>query len=132
MPNPTVIFPDATQVVIDYLRSRMSGVLIYSRVPFESRPAEFVRVERLGGMRSTLVTDRPRMDIECWSDTEEGAESLAARVRAYALSMAGSRGGTTVYRVYEVSGPMWLPDHDSGQPRYSFAIEFSTRGTELE
>jgi hypothetical protein len=34
--------------------------------------------------------------------------------------------------VAEVSGPMWLPDSVSGQPRYSFAVEFSTRGTELE
>ncbi|MGW6754527.1 hypothetical protein [Streptomyces sp. NPDC055006] len=118
-------------MVIDYLRSALPGVAVYSRVP-SPRPAEFVRVERLGGLRKSLILDRPRIDVECWSGSEAGAEDLMQRVRAYVLAMAGKRGTTTVYDVAEVSGPMWLPDSTSGQPRYSFAVEFSTRGTEME
>ena len=106
-------FPDAVLVVVDYLRSVVPpGTLVYSRVP-ETRPAEFIRVERLGGLRNTLVTDRPRIDVECWSGTEEDAEALMSKTRAF------------------VSGPQWLPDSVSGQPRYSFAVEFSVRGTEM-
>lgn len=131
MRRPVIAFPDAVLVTIEYLRSKLPGIAVYSRVP-DPRPAEFVRIERLGGLRSTLVTDRPRIDVECWSATEEGAEALVSTVRAYTLAMAGRRGTTTVYRVAEVSGPMWLPDSASGQPRYSFAVEFSTRGTEQE
>lgn len=131
MAKPVVVFPDAVMVVIDYLREKVPGTPTYSRVP-DPRPAEFIRIERLGGLRRTIVTDRPRVDIHCWSDTEENAEALVATVRAYALSMAGRRGATTVYDVAEVGGPQWMPDATSGQPRYAFAIEFCTRGTELE
>lgn len=131
VPRPVVIFPDAVLIVIEYLRSKMPGVPVHSQVP-ASRPSEFIRVERLGGTRRTLITDRPRIDIHCWSTSEGDAESLSARARAHVLAMAGSRGTTTVYAVYEVGGPQWLPDNVSGQPRYAFAVEFSTRGTELE
>jgi hypothetical protein len=126
MAKPVVFFPDAVLVAIQYLRGALGGVPVYSRVP-ESRPAEFIRIERLGGLRNSLVTDRPRIDIECWSDSEEGAEALMSRARAYALAMAGKRGDTTVYNVSEVTGPQWLPDQTSGQARYVFAVEFSTR-----
>lgn len=129
--KPVVVFPDAVLVTIQYLRGVLPDVTSVSRVP-NPRPTEFVRVQRLGGIRRNLILDRPRIDVECWSDSEEGAEALCASVRAYVLAMAGKRGDTTVYAVAEVSGPMWLPDSASGQPRYSFAVEFSTRGTELE
>ncbi|MFJ4960989.1 hypothetical protein ACIP6P_00720 [Streptomyces sp. NPDC088729] len=109
----------------------MPDVAAYSRIP-NPRPAEFVRLERIGGLRRNVILDRPRLNVECWSDSEAGAEELMKVVRAYVLAMAGKRGTTTVYDVAEVSGPMWLPDSESGQPRYAFAVEFSTRGTELE
>lgn len=131
MTRPVVVFPDAALVTVTYLRSVMPGVLVYTRIPAD-RPAEFIRVERLGGMRRSLITDRPRMDIHCWSTSEEAAEGLMARTRALTLAMAGARAGTTVYDVAEVTGPQWLPDNTSGQPRYAFAVEFSTRGTEME
>lgn len=131
MAKPVVVFPDAVLVMVLYIRQSLPDVAVYSRVP-DPRPKTFVRVERLGGIRRNLFLDRPRIDVECWSDSEESAEDLGSRVRAYVLAMAGKRGDTTVYAVAEVSGPMWLPDSASGQPRYSFAVEFSTRGTEME
>lgn len=130
--KPVVVFPDAVLVVIEYLRSVMPpGTRVYSRVP-ASLPAEFIRVERLGGMRRFPFIDRPRVDIECWSGSEEGAEALVNTTRAYVLAMAGQRGGTTVYDVAEVSGPQWLPDSTTGKPRYVFAVEFSTRGRDID
>lgn len=130
MAKPVILFPDAVLVAIDYLRPLVEAP-VYSRVP-NPRPPEFVRFQRLGGTRRSLILDRPRLDVECWSDSEESAEALCKVVRAYVLAMAGRRGDTTVYNVAEVSGPMWLPDGESGQPRYSFAVEFSTRGTRME
>lgn len=129
--KPVIVFPDAVLVTIQYLRGALPGLTVVSRVP-NPRPPEFVRIERLGGTRRNLILDRPRIDVECWSDSEGNAADLSATVRAYVLAMAGKRSTTTVYDVREVSGPMWLPDSESGQPRYSFAVEFSTRGTEME
>lgn len=119
-----VEFPDAVEVVITYLRSVLPGIPILPSVP-EPRPAEFIRIERLGGLRDSIVTDRPRIDIHCWSDSQAHAEELMRRTRAYAHAMPG------VYRVREVAGPQWLPDSTSGQARYAFAIEFATRGRAL-
>ncbi|MGW6920847.1 hypothetical protein ACWGA9_06120 [Streptomyces sp. NPDC054950] len=126
-----IVFPDAVLVMTEYLRSVLPGLRIESKVP-TTRPAEFVRLKRLGGVSRIRILDRPRMDVECWSDTEGNAADLMLRVRPFVLAMAGKRGDTTVYRVTEVSGPMWLPDSESGQPKYAFAVEFSTRGTEME
>lgn len=127
-----VIFTDATLLVVDYIRSAMPGVPVYSRIP-DPRPAgDFIRIERLGGLRNSIVTDRPRIDVECWSDTEFNAQSLCSRARAHMGAIAGTRGASVVYRVAEVAGPQWLPDTQSGQPRYSFAVEFSTRGNRME
>lgn len=131
MAKPLVVFPDAVLVVIDFLRSRLPGVPLFSLMP-EARPAEFIRVERIGGQRRSLILDRPRVDIHVWSDSAENAEALMSRARAHSLAMAGKRGTTTVYDVAEVGGPQWIPDDTSGQPRYAFALEFSTRGTEME
>lgn len=129
--KPTVEFPDAVLVVITHIRAKMpAGTKVYSRVPSPT-PAEFIRVERLGGIRRNLFLDRPRVDIECWSDSEEGAEALCSKVRAHVLAMAGAHGDTTVYDVAEVSGPQWLPDSATSKPRYAFAVEFSTRGRKM-
>lgn len=130
MTKPVIIFPDAVEVAVNYLRPLVSAP-VFSRVP-NPRPAAFVRFQRLGGTKRSIILDRPRLDVECWSDSEEGAEALMKVARAHMHAIGGKRGGTTVYDVAEVSGPMWLPDSESGQPRYSFAVEFSTRGTRLE
>ncbi|MCW7984113.1 hypothetical protein XF35_01785 [Streptomyces platensis subsp. clarensis] len=116
--------------VIEYLRSVRPGTQVYSREP-SPLPDAFVRIKRIGGVRRSLVTDRPRVDIHCWGATEKAAEDLMEEVRALVLVMAGKRGTTTVYDVEEVSGPMWLPDSATGHPRYAFAVEFSARGSAL-
>jgi hypothetical protein len=127
--HPVVKFPDAVLLAVDYLRTA-TGVATYSRVP-SPLPDTFIRVERLGGFRNTVATDRPRLDIECWAGTEEAAADLLSLARAYVGAMAGTRGATTVYNVVEVTGPQWLPDSATGHPRYAFAVEFSTRGTSI-
>ncbi|MFB6535111.1 hypothetical protein ACFCY8_30205 [Streptomyces noursei] len=87
-------------------------------------------MERLGGLRQTPVSDRPRLNVECWSDTESGAHDLAALTRALVGALPGVRDGVTVYRVTEVGGPQWLPDSATSSPRYAFAVEVHMRGKE--
>ncbi|MFF9088652.1 hypothetical protein ACF1BE_19910 [Streptomyces sp. NPDC014991] len=126
-------FPDAVALVRAYLRdalvARGADVPVGTRVP-SPRPARFVRLERVGGTRLDLVTDRPRLDVHCWGDSEESAADLAALVRALLFAMPGWR-GAVAYDVVEVGGPNTLPDPESQQPRVAFAVEVSLRGTRL-
>lgn len=132
MSRPVVVMPDAVAVTIDYLRPALAAagrpVHVGARVP-SPRPSEFVRVERIGGLRKNVVSDSPRLDIHCWAATDEAALDLAQLARALVHAMGGSRSGVAVYRVQEVGGPMWLPDDTSGQPRYAFAVEIQMRGS---
>lgn len=123
-------YPDATLVLVSYLSDRMP-VPVYSRIPREL-PDEFVRVRRVGGLRKSLVEDRPRFDVHFWGPSEQRAEELMRRGRALVLAMAGPRYGTTVYRVREAGGPQWLPDPETSHPRYAIAFEMSLRGRRLE
>lgn len=132
--RPVVVMPDAVAVVTGYLRAALAvagePVPVVSRVP-SPRPARFVRVERVGGMRQTVVSDRPRLDIHAWAETEAAAADLAELVRALVHAIPGVRGGVPVYTVREVGGPQWLPDPESGCPRYAFAVEIHMRGRVL-
>lgn len=126
-------FPDGVAVVRAYLRdalvARGEDVPVGARVP-NPRPARFVRLERIGGTRLDLVTDRPRIDVHCWASTEAAAMDLAQLARALLFAMPGWR-GAVAYDVAEVGGPNTLPDPESEQPRVVFAVEVSLRGRTL-
>ncbi|MBC3987831.1 hypothetical protein H8N00_02685 [Streptomyces sp. AC563] len=126
--------PDAVAVVTRYLRSALAAVgepvPVVSRIP-SPRPSRFVQVSRLGGLRQTVVSDRPRLDFHTWGETEADAHDLCALVRALVGVIPGVRGGVTVYRVHEVGGPQWLPDPKTGHARYAHAAEIHMRGKSL-
>ncbi len=134
MSRPIIVMPDAVAVVTSYLRSALAAagepVPVVSRIP-TPRPHRFVRMERLGGSSPTPVTDRARLDFHAWATREDQAHDLCALVRGLLGAIPGVRGGVTVYSVTEVGGPQWLPDSESGQPRYAFAAEVHLRGRTL-
>ncbi|WP_411094323.1 hypothetical protein [Streptomyces sp. 021-3] len=134
MNRPVVVMPDAVAVVTGYLRAALATagepVPVVSRVP-NPRPPRFVRVERIGGTRQTVVSDRPRLDFHAWAGTEADAADLAELVRALVAAIPGVHDGVTVYWAREVGGPQWLPDDVSGTPRYAFAAEIHMRGRVL-
>ncbi|MFD4141566.1 hypothetical protein [Streptomyces sp. NPDC058572] len=126
---------DAVGVVTGYLRSALAAagepVPVVSRIP-TPLPSRFVRVERLGGLQQTVVSDRARLDFHAWAGTEAEAHDLCALVRGLLGAIPGVRDGVTVYTVTEVGGPQWLPDDKSSQPRYAFAAEIHMRGRVLD
>lgn len=128
-----IVFPDATAVVVTYLRAGLvehgQPVPVVTRVP-NPRPARFVRIERIGGMQLDVVTDRPRLDVHCWGADEGDAWDLTQIVRALLGDVRGWR-GATAYDVAEVGGPNLLPDSETSSPRYALAVEISLRGKSL-
>ena len=113
-----IVFPDAVQLVCDHLRTQLAPTPVVSRVP-TTRPASFVKVERVGGVRRNLVTDEPTLTVEAWAATEQAAQDLCQLARAHIYAMPGDG---QVYRVTEIGGPVLLPDPLSDQPRYTFTV----------
>lgn len=128
-----VEFPDAVDVVRAYLReallARGLDVPVRTRVP-DPRPPQLVRIERVGGSRLDRITDRPRLDFECWGPDEGTLADLVKVVRALVFAIPGWR-GAVAYDVVDVGGPNTAPDPVSGQERSSFAVEVSLRGKAL-
>lgn len=126
--------PDGVAVVRAYLAEALAArgdtVEVGTRVP-NPRPPRFVRLERVGGTRVDLITDRPRIDVQCWGASEEDAADLATVVRALLLAIPGWRGSAVAYDVVEVGGPNTQPDPASGHDRVLFAVEVSLRGKRL-
>lgn len=126
--------PDGVAVVRAYLAealaARGESARVVTRVP-SPRPTRFVRLERVGGTRADRITDRPRIDVQCWGASDEDAHDLQQLVRALLFAMPGWR-GAVAYDVVEVGGPNTLPDPASGQPREVFAVEVSLRGRALD
>ena len=132
MSHPLVIFPDVVAETIDPLRTALTarpepevtGVQVHGRVP-SPRPARLVVLRRDGGNADDVVTDRPRVTCQCWSDTEVDAERLAAITRAVLKTLPGTG---AIRRVKDVGGPYPAPDPESDLPRYVFAVEITLRG----
>lgn len=131
----TIAFPDIEAVLIGWLDDVLDGYDVTSpvstRVP-NPRPSRFIRIQRTGGPRRTLVTDGAQVTVEVWDDNAPGAAATARIVRAVLLAARNvtTPSGDLIYRVEEFSGPALLPDV-SGQPRYSWTVRLHVRGTAL-
>lgn len=129
---PVVVFPDAEDIAAGWLRLNLPGSPhVGTQVP-ASRPNEFVVVRRTGGVSSGPVTDEPIVAVEAWSTSPAAAHDLAQLARAYLHAVVGEQiDNVAVYRVVDVGGPVNLPDPESDQPRYTFSVQITLRGTAL-
>lgn len=126
-----IVFPDASKLIADRLRTVLATVAVGTKVP-NPRVVPFVLVRRLGGVRRNLVTDEPLISLECWDADDAAAQNLAQLARAHMGALQGVvLDGTTVYRVDEISGPQDLPDPLSAQPRYVQQFTVALRGQPL-
>lgn len=122
-----VTFPDAVDVAIAALGG--TGLDAHGRVP-TVRPAEFIRIRRVGGAKQSPVMDGANLVIESWAGTDTAAHDNLQTARTALFAASGTVvAGTTVGRVTEFSGPGDLPDPDSDQPRVTMTIVFPCRGT---
>ncbi len=119
----------AVSVVVAYLGS-MLDVPVSSRVPVD-RPDSFVRVSRVGGLKTNIVTDGPMIKCECWHPVS--AESLAMRVMDLLEDLPpsfvdyrdddGNPQRAWVSTFTEIGAPAELPDPDvSTQDRWILTV----------
>lgn len=123
-----VFFPDAVDLVCAYLTEELAATVV-PRVP-QDRPAEFILVRRVGGVRRDIVTDEATLVVEAWAATDEAAHDLAQQARGYLHVLRGRTiEGVAVYGCAESAGPALLPDPESRSPRYTQTIVLRTRGS---
>lgn len=126
-----LVFPDAEYVALTWLDENLD-VPVHTLVP-DPRPSAWVRVQRTGGIRSTIVTDAASITVEAWADTYEIASDLAQLARGYLHAATGENvDGVAVWRVEEFAGPASLPDPISGQPRHTFTVAMHLRGVVID
>lgn len=122
-----IVFPDTVALLCGVLEDECA-VPAGTRVP-NPRPATFLRLDRTGGPRQTLVSDAAQVTVESWAASEAAAHDLAQLARAVLHTLPGTVvDGVAVYRVDEVSGPANLPDPLSDQARYSQTFAVHVRG----
>lgn len=110
----TLIPVDMEAEVIGILTAGV-GVPFSTQIP-NPRPAEFGRVTTTGGSQVNMVTDQPRLMIECWAADSVRAQEIAGQaygqiVATYGAGFWGGRASLTSLVNY--------PDPDVG-PRYQF------------
>lgn len=133
MAGEVIAFPDAEALAVSFLRSKIAGVYIATRIPTD-RPenGKIIKVTRVGGSKLRLNTDSPMLVFECWALTPVEASELARQARAYVNAMAGETvNGVWVFKVREVGGPAYFPDPDSTSPRYQFSVAIDMKGVAL-
>ena len=79
-----VLFPDTVALVVNYLRFELvlrgDGAVVSAGVR-SPRPSRFVVVRRVGGTRTTVITDAVTVTVEAWAPTvQEAAEYLEMSV----------------------------------------------------
>lgn len=138
MTSPAVLYPDTTSVVVAYLQAALNadtthafadGTVVRTREP-NPFTTPLVTARRVGGP-DAIVTDRPRIDLQIWHDSEAEAIDLANLTRAHMLAIPGVRSGVTVYRADTFSGPSLIWDEDRNLPRYLLTFELVVRGSAL-
>lgn len=119
-----IVARDAEGAAVAFLKAQLAarGDSAGVGTKFPARGSQrFVRVVRAGGVSRNLAYDSPRLVFECSGSSTVAAERLCALVRG--LVLAWARLDETVTRVQDAGDMAYVPDPDSGQDRYQFAVE---------
>lgn len=125
-------FPDATAVVVEWLRSSAAGTAVAGRIYNRSpNPVAypFLRVTRTGGTPDgALDFDQPRVQVDVRGDLEQDMTvgDLALIVVAAVPDLAGNRlsGAAWVVGPYVTVGPVDQRDGETGQPGWLLEVGF--------
>lgn len=127
-----IAFRDAEAFTRSFLKAQLSArgdtVAVGTKIP-ATRPDRFIRLSRVGGGARDLVTDSPRILVECFALDTVAASDLAKVARALLLAAARLSDGVT--KATDGGDVAFLPDPDTNQPRYQFVVQLDLRGTAI-
>lgn len=129
---PVVVFPDAEQLVVDYLTDRLGGgVHVGTDLPEDLAAAVPVVAVSLLDSDEVLdfVLEDAILDIEVVAADKGAASDLARLVSAHMKAMPDvTFDGARVYRVKRQE-LVWMPDEVTELPRYEMTFDVLVRPT---
>jgi hypothetical protein len=118
-----IVAPDVEGLLISYLTPLLGGVKVASNIP-NPRPVELVRVSAVPhiGFEGRALY-RALVTVEAWAGSRPRAAQIAAQCcgQLDAAVAFWAAAGSTGY----------LPDPDTGAPRYLATVEVAVRGLVL-
>ncbi|MFF2852688.1 hypothetical protein ACFVT5_41305 [Streptomyces sp. NPDC058001] len=115
-----VVLPDGKKIAIDLLAAALDGVLVTSKLPEGAAftaALPVVRVLRAGGVADVrgwadpAQRDNPRLSVDCYAATEDGAMQLAQRVCAeWELLPGRATADGIVTGISQEAGPQDRPE----------------------
>lgn len=129
-----IVQPDAEFIVATALSIKVSE-LLGRQVPGaidipRTRPAEFIRVLRVGGSRRNVSTWVPTLAVESWAQRKSEAWEIAQLVDSL-MYWFTEIAGHAVYDVTEFAGPGNLPDPLTDQARYTATYAVPIRAQQV-
>lgn len=131
-----IIYPDVMQAAIFYLREQFAlrlesyaaGVTVGHTIPTPRPELPFVWVRRVGGFTTGRATDRARMDVHVYHESEFKAHALTQLTRGLLLAWpeidsSVAKGADEFSGPGPVVDPLW-PEAD----RWFFTVEVVLRG----
>ena len=123
--SEAVLFPDVELLVCNLLRNPILGLPVGIKVP-TTRPAEFIRILRTGGVTESIRSEAAQITVEAWAQSEQRASFILSQCRAIINRAEGS-----LFGARELSGPINLPDPTTAQIRYTMSFQIRARGAAL-
>lgn len=137
MTKQVIVFPDVEALLIADLNTAYTANATYSTVranvtiPADPQPALFTRLYRIGGARTSVVSERATVLVECYGLTTVTASALARFTQARLLAVDELQ-GVPMYEPELVTGLANLPDPTLPRfERYTFTYSVGARGTAL-
>lgn len=125
-----VVPPVTQQIAIQALRMGLDAVGVdvpVSSRPPEEWPARFVVCARTGGSSPTMVEEEARLFVECFADTEVGAEQLAGQALAAFDWCSGRMIDRRALWWERIDGPTRFDPPDRPNTRFRFQFRGALR-----
>ena len=117
--------PPVVQAGVAILQTTFPSIPVSPMMPL-TRPAQFIRIDRVGGGQFNLATELARLLVECWVHETAGgygsAETLANDARHALYASAGTTQAGIFIRAWRnEDGPVNFPDPDvTDMTRFQF------------
>jgi hypothetical protein len=125
------VFPDSEALAVSWLAAGVELATVGTDLRGWQAGDRRLVVVRIGGVPSLAVRiDNPRLDVDAYAESKESAHDLAqsARARLHEMPTGDFTGsGAVVAHVRDELGLRFLPDPDTGTPRYLFTVQLVVR-----